>query len=420
MESLLFAVSILSLSILLLTVVIKRFKQPYIIAYLATGLLLGPHMSGLFTDAGQIEAVGQLGILLLMFFLGMELEVPDNKSLLVLPVQIQVSRIVISFIAAWLAGLLLHRSLTLVLLFTVILTFNSTAVVSEYLREKHELHTVTGKLVLNTLLLQDVLVAPALILLQFTGHAPVNFFRLMVAILGAITIIFLLRAIRNRNLYQLPAIRLMEKDHELQVFAGATICFGFATLAFILGLTAAIGSFAAGAFIGRTKALHWLGQALRPFKVFFTALFFVSAGITLDLVFLKEHWWQVSAATIIIMLFNTVLSAAALQGSGLRFGQRLYGGALLSQSGEFGLLVLAYASRSGIIDGQLYKMGISSILLSLLLSPSWINLVRNKQHECCKVRRHSQNDRLRSAKDCKNGLSSIYAVKKDGYTFDIE
>src|SRR6187402_714618 len=107
MHGLLFPLIALCFTILLLVPLLKRFHQPYLVAYMIAGILIGPHVLGVFSEPGPVESVGELGVMLLMFFLGMEIDVPDKRSELLTPIAAQVVRILLSAAVAALAGHLL-------------------------------------------------------------------------------------------------------------------------------------------------------------------------------------------------------------------------------------------------------------------------------------------------------------------------
>jgi monovalent cation:H+ antiporter-2, CPA2 family len=291
-----------------------------------------------------------------------------------------VVRTMLSGLVAWIAGHALDWPLASILLFALLLTFNSTAVVSEFLKKHGELHSYHGKIVLNILLLQDILLAPVLSGFQLLGDHQTNGYRLGAALLGSLSMFFLLRAIRNRNLFQLPVFRDWQQDHEWQVFAAACICLGFGSLTALVGLTSAIGSFAAGIFIGRMGAFHWLGSVLQPFKVFFTALFFVSIGVMIDMSYLRQHIVLMLLITLLMLLVNSLLSALVFRLLRMPWRSSVYAGALLSQTGEFGLLACTLAYHLAIINEDVYKASLVITGLSLLLSTIWMGIVRRHIH----------------------------------------
>lgn len=364
------------LLILLLIFILKKFNQPYLVAYILAGALMGPNVLGIFNQVEDTASIGEIGILLLMFFLGMELEIPDRRSLLIKPIVAQTARMVLSIGLVSVAGNFLDWPVIAMIMIGTLFTFNSTAVVSEYLRKNAELNSGLGRMILNILLLQDVLLAPVLTLFPLLGGGQISAGKLIGSVTGSVIILLLLRSIRNRDLFQPRIQQLLSGDHELQVFAGCFICLGFGLLAELSGLSGAVGSFLAGMLIGRLEAFKWLEGTLSPFKVFFVALFFVSVGLRLDLPYVAENLKLILTGTLVLFLVNSLLSAVVLRL--LKFGwrQSFYGGALTSQAGEFGILICSLAFKIGVVDAGLFKSAVAITALSLLFSTVWITILR--------------------------------------------
>lgn len=346
------------------------------IAYIVAGIILGPSVAGVLKDTQSVSGLGELGLLLLMFFLGMEIDIPDNKSRLLKPVVAQIIKTLLSMGGVMAIGYWQSWSPGIIIVTTMLLVFNSTAVITEFMRMSGDLYSDIGKAVLNILLLQDVMLAPALTILQFAGNHEIQFSKLLFSGVACTLLFFILRAIRNRNLYQLPFLRQLDQEHELQVFSGLLICIGFAWVASAIGLSETIGSFAAGLVIGRTKAFHWLENSLRPFKIFFVALFFVSVGLSMDLIYIRENYKLILALTIAIFVINSLLSAAVFRVLQYRWRDSLYAGGLLSQTGEFGIVACSLAYKMAIIPEALFKACMAITGLSLLCSTVWIALLR--------------------------------------------
>lgn len=149
--------------LLILGFILKRFNKPYLIAYIIAGILLGPHITGVFSNIEEIELIGELGILLLMFFLDLEISIPNKRHLIVKPIIAQGMKVLLGFALASLIGYLLKldfKSLTLII--AILFFFNSTAVVTEFLKKYHLFNTAFGSTIFNILLLQDILLAPVL------------------------------------------------------------------------------------------------------------------------------------------------------------------------------------------------------------------------------------------------------------------
>lgn len=368
----LWTVCVLCMTILGLMFLLKRLHQPYLIAYIIAGVLLGPYGVKLFDKPEEIEAVGEAGILLLMFFIGMEINVPNKKSLIIKPVLAQGIKVLLSFIFAFLLGGILKLDFKSILLIAILFTFNSTAVVVEFLKKHGTLHTAFGIVILNILLLQDLLLAPVLTLLKFWNGEKFNMLNFVIPLAICIGIFLIFRKIRNLREIRFSST-FLENDHDLQVFSGLFICLGFGLVAEVVGLSAALGSFIAGVVVGKIRAFHWLEHSLMPFKVFFVALFFVSIGLRLDLHYLFSNYTLITIGTLVVLISNSVMSSIFFRILNFRWKDSFYGGALLSQTGEFGILALSIAYKTGMVGYDLYKAGLGITCLSLLLSTIWIS-----------------------------------------------
>lgn len=378
MNGLLWSISILCLTTLGIMFILKKFNQPYLIAYILVGIILGPHISGVFTDPEQTETIGEIGILLLMFFLGMEINVPDNRSLLIKPIVAQLIKIILSVGCAFLIGYFTNLSINSTLLIAILFIFNSTAVVSEFLNKHQTLKTTFGVMILNILIFQDLLLAPVLTLLKAWNKQDFHISNIIFPLVLCGVIFLILKRIRTFREIRLPKFfASIEKDHDLQVFFGLFICLISGLLAEAAGISSALGSFMAGVVVGRVKTFDWLERSLAPFKVFFVTFFFVSIGLRLDISYLFSNFSIILLGTFFVLISNSIMSAVTFRL--LKFGWResWYGGALLSQTGEFGILALAVAYKSGIIEYSLYKSGLGITCLSLLLSSLWIAILHN-------------------------------------------
>ncbi|AEW00567.1 cation:proton antiporter [Niastella koreensis] len=376
MNTVLATICLACLVILLLILLLKKIGQPYLIAYLIAGVLLRPVLSGLIPGNVEVEQAGQLGLLFLMFFLGMEMKIPDERSLLLKPVIAQSIKILLSIGFAFLLGYFFHLKIYYTLTLAALFNFNSTAIVGEYLSRNKELNTSFGTIILNILLLQDLMVAPTTALFRFMGVGAVSVGKFIVAILVCAAIIILLRAVRYRAFFRSSMLNGLKSDHELQVFLGLLLSLGFGALADVAGLNSAIGSFVAGLCIGRTVAFNWLEHSLQPFRVFFVALFFMTIGLQFDLEYLLQHGGIILGGALLVLVSNSLLSAIVFRLLGYDWQQSLYAGALLAHTGEFGLMACSLAYNLHAIDSTFYKAAIAITGTTLLLSATWINILK--------------------------------------------
>lgn len=364
------------LVILLMGTFLNRMKQPHVVGYLIVGIILGPHVIGLITDQTLIERLGAMGVVFLLFFIGME--VSPRKLLAtwrtaVIGTSIQ---ILISILCVWLLGKWLDWPLSRTILMGFVISLSSTAVVLKVLQDRNELETETGQNVLGVLLFQDVAIIPMLIVISLMSGNEPDSQQIILQITGGVLMIALIAYIMHKEVIHLPMAKWLKGDHEMQIFAALIICFGLSLITGLFGLSTALGAFIGGMLVGAARETQWVHHSLDPFRVIFVALFFVSIGMLVDIIFIKEHWFQIAALVVAVILTNTFINAAIIRMLGDSWPDSLYSGALLSQIGEFSFVLAAVGMQSNLINNYGYQLTVTVIALSLMISPAWIALSR--------------------------------------------
>ncbi|WP_027858661.1 cation:proton antiporter [Marinobacterium jannaschii] len=355
---------------------LKLAAQPQVIAYLVAGVLIGPHGVALIDDADVVNRLGAMGVVLLLFFVGMEVVPQQLMSRWRIPVIGTLLQVLFSLLPVALIGLYYDWGWARIVLLTFVISLSSSAVVIRLLQDRKELGTGFGQDMLGVLLVQDLLVIPMLIVIGLFGGQEVNLHSLSMQLVGVILVGLALFWIFSGRQIRLPLARQIREDHELQVFVALAICFGMSLLTGILELSTALGAFIAGMLVGAARETQWVHHKLEPFKVVFVALFFLSVGMSLDLQFLLQHWWQLSLLVVAVFVVGTLLNAIILGTLGYRWRESLYGGAVLAQIGEFSFVLSAVGMQAAIISAAGYQYALSVISLSLLLGPLWIALGR--------------------------------------------
>jgi len=352
---------------------LRWLKQPYVIAYILAGVLMGEHGFGIIiTDKEVITAMGEFGLILLLFFIGMEISLPDLVKNWKVPlfgtsIQIGVSVLIVGAIGWWL-GWGMPRIITL----GFIISLSSSAVVIKLLQDSGESKSDIGQDVISILLMQDILIVPMLIATSYLGGQSPTSQEVILQLVGGVLIIGGLVYILKKKQIRLPFSKIIETDHELQVFVGFLICFGFAVVTSFFGLSAALGAFVGGLFVHAARSTEWLHDSLHSFRVIFVALFFVSVGMLIDLDFFMGNWKVIGGVILAIYLSNHLINAFALHLFGDSWKESFYGGALLAQVGELSFVLSASAFAAGIITDFTYQLTIIVISLTLLFSPFWI------------------------------------------------
>ncbi|MCW3805586.1 cation:proton antiporter [Plebeiibacterium marinum] len=367
---------ILSCIIIVVGFLLRLFKQPSMITYIIVGVLVGPWGLSFITDEALISNLGSLGLVLLLFFIGMEIHLPkliDNWKVSVVGTFMQV---IISLLVIWLMSFYFGWSTNQIIMIGFVISLSSTAVIVKVLQEREELNTKAGQYALGILIAQDILIVPMLIILGYLGgHRPEKS-ELIKQIIGGILIVGMIIYILKKKEIRLPFQVAIFKDHEMQVFIAFSLCFGFSALSAYFHLSAALGAFIAGILISSTKSTKWVHDSLSAFKVLFVALFFVSVGMIIDLNFLKENLLTVVSLILVVFILNSIINTIIIKVFCKDWKTSLYVSALLSQIGEFSFIIGATGYQSGIIQDYAYQLIISTIALTLLLSPLWISLTR--------------------------------------------
>lgn len=358
--------------ILLVGVGLRRLRQPHVVAYLAAGVVLGPSGLAVVEDSHDVARLGEMGVVLLLFFAGMEMSLPELLAAWRVPVlgtvlQVGVSVALAGAVGAW-SGWTWTRSL----LVGFVISLSSTGVVMKILRDRKETETPVGRDVVGVLLVQDLAVIPMLVCIGLLGKGDVDPRLLATQVVGGIAVIAILFGVARRPSVRLPFGELLREDHELQVFSAFLLAFGTALITGAMGLSAPLGAFLAGVVVGAARETEWVSRHLHPFHVLFLALFFVSVGMLLDLRFIADNVAIIVSLVFGALLLNTAINGAALRMLGRSWPKALYGAALLAQIGEFSFVLAAVGREAELLTAYGHQLTIAVIALSLLLSPLWI------------------------------------------------
>ncbi|MFT5475779.1 MAG: CPA2 family monovalent cation:H+ antiporter-2 [Planctomycetota bacterium] len=361
--------------VLLVGAVVRRFGQPHVIAYLIVGVILGPSGMALF-EGEAVALVGEFGVILLLFFVGMEVDLTRLVTGWRVSVIGTVLQVALSVAAVAMIGLWFDWPCPRSVLLGFAISLSSTALVVTMLRQWKEMDTEAGQDAIGVLLVQDVALAPMLIIVGLLGGSSPSASLLVLQLVGGIGVVLLVTTLVRRKTVRLPFGELLRRDHELQLFAALLLCFLFAWLTGVCGLSTALGAFVAGLVVASARETEWIHRNLEPYRVLFVAVFFVSIGMLVDLPFLVEHWRPISALVLAAFLTNTTINAGILKTLGRSWRTSVYTGALLSQIGEFSFVLAAVGKDVGIMTDFGYQMILGVIVGTLILGPAWIGVLR--------------------------------------------
>lgn len=345
-------------------------KQPSVVAYIVAGVVAGPFGLGIITDAGLIETLGEFGVLMLLFFIGMEISISSlvkNWRVVILGTMFQVLG---SITVIGILGHFFDWELSRIILLGFVTSLSSTAVILSYLESKGILGTRVGSDVVGVLLAQDILIVPMLITVSALGGSfDINTF--LMQILGTLILLISLFILLRKKIALPKIIRSMNPTNDHKLFIALILCFGAALFTGIFQLSLGLGAFIGGVFAANVINFGWVKDELRSFKTLFLALFFVSIGLLIDMTFLKENLIFIIAVLMSAFVINTFVNTIIFLWLRRSLRYSLYVGAILAPLGEFSFLLATAGLQVGAIGLYAYQMAVIVIALSLIVSPFW-------------------------------------------------
>jgi CPA2 family monovalent cation:H+ antiporter-2 len=356
---------------------LSKLRQPAIVGYVLAGLALGPSGAALVKSTGEVQTLAELGVILLLFVLGTELNVRFFLTQLGVALGCAFLQIAFSVAAAFGVGWLLDWPLAQTVLIGFLLSLSSTAVAVKMLEDLGDLDSDYGHLTVGALVAQDLAVVPMLLVLPALGGRMAFDYRFLAQIglalllLGG-TIWFLARQGR----FALPLAGWFRDDTDLAPLAILALCFSAASLSGLLGLTTAYGAFLAGLVLGNSTVQAATIRLIHPIQNVLLVVFFLSIGLLIDLQFVWRHLGTIAALLAAVVLTKTVINVLALRLLGQPFPRALAAGAVMAQIGEFSFVLAAAGLGARAIDKTGYRLAIAVIALSLVISPLWLGLAR--------------------------------------------
>ena len=236
-------ISILAVLAILIGLVLKKIRQPYIIGYIIVGAILGEYGFGLIKDPESIQHLGEIGIILLLFFIGMEISLPELVKQWKIAAIGTLMQVGISVLIVLGIGYLFNWKIERSIILGFVIALSSSAVIIKLIQDKNLVSTRIGKNVLSILLTQDIIIVPLLIITSLLGGESEPIENIILMVVGGIIIMVMLIYIYIKRTIKLPFTEKIAKDHELQVFVAILFCFGGALLSSLFRIICGTGSF---------------------------------------------------------------------------------------------------------------------------------------------------------------------------------
>jgi CPA2 family monovalent cation:H+ antiporter-2 len=391
------AIALVTTAALLCGLLLMRLRQPAVVGYIVAGVVLGPTGLRLVSNTGTVQTLAELGVIMLLFLTGMELSLRSFKSIYRTALGATALQIVAAFLVFWGLGYMLGWSAPRVIVCAFATALSSTAVAIKILEETDDLRTPVGRTTVSVLVAQDLSVIPMLLVIGAFQAAevadPVRHGTLNAGAIGAGALLHGLAAalklalsvgllagiswfLAKRDRVTLPLSDWLAERPEVLPLAAMAFCFTWATVSGMIGLSAAYGAFLAGLVIGNSNVRALLHTAAEPIQSILLMVFFLSIGLLIDLPYLAGAWRQVLLVLAAVMMLKTLLNVFILHALGEPWRRAFHSGVVMAQMGEFSFILCAVGLTAGVIDAEAYRLMISVIALSLLISPMWLAVAR--------------------------------------------
>lgn len=351
-------------------VVLQRLGQPVVLGYIAAGVILGPHTGGVTVSSiHEIERLAEIGVALLLFALGLELSLKDLEpvkkiALIGTPIQMLLT-IGLGFGIGHLTGLGWKDSLWL----GACISLSSTMVLLKTLMSQGRLGTLSSKVMIGMLIVQDLAVVPLLIVLPQLNNPSVGVPVLGFAVLKAAAFIGAMLLFGAKLLPRLLQHIARLGSRELFLLAITAIGLGIGYLTHLVGLSFAFGAFVAGVVLSESDFGHQALSDIIPLPDLFRLLFFASVGMLLDPAFLMAHLVQIVVLVVVVSLGKAIIVAVLARV--FKYGNvvPLAVGLGLFQIGEFSFVLATVGVSTKSIDHDLYSLILTTAILTMILTP---------------------------------------------------
>ncbi|KZE31721.1 Kef-type potassium/proton antiporter (CPA2 family) [Crenobacter luteus] len=369
MHSLAPIVVVLLASVLSVTLC-RSLKVPPMLGYLVVGFLAGPGVASLIPDSEETRFLGEIGIVFMMFTIGLEFSLPKLQAMKRLVFGVGLAQVVATMLLiVGVAGALTGSAMAGVAIGGA-LAMSSTAIVSKLLAERLELAQPHGQLAIGVLLFQDLAVVPLLILLPaLAAGGDGLWMELGLAGVKVVAVMALLLFFGQKLMRPWFHLVARQRSGELFMINVLLVTLGVAYLTELSGLSLALGAFVAGMLIAETEYRYQVEDDIRPFRDILLGFFFITIGMRLELAVFVERWKEVLLLLLLLVPVKLGVVFGLARAFGHRANESFRGALALAQGGEFGFVLLALSANLGLVPAGLMQAAIAAVLLSMLIAP---------------------------------------------------
>lgn len=358
-----------------ITVVFKWLRQPLVLGYILAGFFIGPYFPWFpaVKDATNVHVWSDIGIVFLMFALGLEFSLKKLKKVGITGAVTALTELAIMFLIGNTVGHLLGFSDMSCIFLGCMLSISSTAIIVKSfddlkLKQQSFTSTVTAVLVV-----EDIVAVLLLVVLSTVSVSKT--FDGGELVMSMVKLVFFLIVWFVFGIYLIPTfLRWMRKymTEETLLLVAVGLCFGMVVLAAKAGFSTALGAFVMGAILAETIEADVIHRLITPLKNLFSAVFFVSVGMLIQPAVLGQKWWVILVIALSIIIFKTSAATTGVLLSGKPLKTAVQSGFCFCQIGEFSFIIAGLGNSFHVIDPDLYAIIVSVSILTTFVTPYMI------------------------------------------------
>ena len=368
--------------------VCHRFKIPPLVGLLITGVLCGPGGLGLVQSAHDVEILSEIGVIMLLFTIGLELSLADLFRLR-RPVFIGgAAQMLLTWLVFYGLAMFVDYSTGSGILLGMLAALSSTAIVLKTLQERAEMEAPHGRVSLGILIFQDLMAVPMMLFVPLLAGKSFGFSSSVLLMAGKGVLILSLLVLLSRKLMPVLLLSIVRtRSRELFLLTALGVCLAVSLLTASIGLSLSLGAFMAGLLLSGSDYRESLHEAVLPFKDVFTSLFFISIGMLLDVSLALEHLPVILGAAALLLIAKALLAGTATRILGYPTRTAVLVGLALCQVGEFSFILAKAGLSQGVISQHFYQLFLAASILTMVLAPFLIALAPRAATLVCRALR---------------------------------
>lgn len=354
------------------TFAFRQMKQPVVLGYIIAGIIIGPHTPpfNLVTNEKTIQTLADVGIVFLMFCLGLHFNLGKLRSVGRTALTASSFEIVVMMCLGFLAGKCFHWNTIDCLFLGAILAISSTTIIVKALHELKLTHERFSDLIFGILIAEDILGVVMMAMLSAIALTDSITIYEFVDTFGRLGIFMIVLLVLSRTMIG-PIFRYISSFHsnEGTLIVALGLCFSSALLAAKLGYSEALGAFMMGAIISETPGIDKIDHLIEPIRDMFSAIFFVTVGMLINPALMLQYAWPIAILTAIVVVGKAATCTLGTRFSGNNWQTSFKVGLGLTQIGEFSFIIAALGDSLDVTSPFLYPVAVSVSAVTTIITP---------------------------------------------------